>query len=84
MKNNIKSQIKNKNIKNANSAAKKSAQKTCDGACRVTNSGLDRDILMNTALCVSLLVNMFFLVGAVVIGSSQSAAHTVGSLIYYM
>lgn len=84
MKNNKKSQTNNKTAKNANAEKQITEEKVCNGTCRVMPSGLDRDIVMNTALGVSLMINLFFLIGAIVIGSDPAAAHAIGSAIYHM
>ena len=45
-------------------------------------SGLNRDIVLHSLLIVSVLINLFFLAGYLVIGSDVNSAHAVGSAIY--
>ena len=49
---------------------------------RTTASGLDRDIVIQSLLVVSVLINLFFFAGYLVIGTDANAAHIIAQLIY--
>ncbi len=49
---------------------------------RTTRSGLDHDIVINSTLAVSLLVNAFFLISYIVIASSPTYAQALGRAIF--
>jgi len=51
-------------------------------ASRTTRSGLDRDIVLHSLLIVSVLVNLFFLAGYLVVSSDSSSAHALAQYIY--
>lgn len=80
MKNNTNTTTKTTNKTNSKNSKQKEVAKT--QSCRVMESGLDRDILMNSLLVVSVLINVFFLAGYMLVASDGESARAVATMIY--